>query len=142
VFGWVADRIGAKLTITITLLMWLLVVIGAEIAAWPGLFSVADAKTVFWGVAALASLCLGATQATSRGFVGQMAPKNRSAEFYGFMAFAGKGSAIVGPLVFGQVSDIFDSQRAAVGTIGIFFAIGLALLMRVPRIGTVKSIAR
>jgi MFS transporter, UMF1 family len=112
--------------------MWLLVVIGAEIAAWPGLFDIPRAKMVFWAVSVLASLCIGATQATSRGFVGQLAPENRSAEFYGFMAFAGKGSAIVGPLVFGLVSDAFDSQRAAVATIGVFFLLGLALLMRVP----------
>ena len=132
VFGWLADRIGAKETIMITLLLWLLVVIGSEVAAWPGLFDVPAAKQVFWGVSILASLCIGATQAVSRGFVGQLAPDNRSAEFYGFMAFAGKGSAVLGPLVFGLVSDTFDSQRAAVATVGIFFLIGLVLLLRVP----------
>ncbi|MBW2278570.1 MAG: MFS transporter [Deltaproteobacteria bacterium] len=131
VFGWVADRIGAKRTIVITLFMWLAVVGGSELAAWPGLFTVSGAKTCFWGVAGLASLCIGAIQATSRAFVGQLAPEGRSGEFYGFMAFAGKGSAILGPLVFGLASDAFDSQRVAVATIGVFFLIGLILLTRV-----------
>ena len=130
-FGKWVDRIGAKKTLVITLLMWLLVVVGAELSAWPGLFSAGAAKSFFWLVAGFASLCIGAVQATSRTFVGQMAPEGRAAEFYGFMAFAGKGSAILGPLVFGAASDAFDSQRVAVLTIGVFFVVGLLLLMRV-----------
>jgi UMF1 family MFS transporter len=130
-FGWVAEKVGAKRTIIITLFMWLAVVAGAEIAAWPGLFTVAGAKACFWGVAGLASLCIGAIQATSRTFVGQLAPEGRSGEFYGFMAFAGKGSAVLGPLVFGLASDAFDSQRVAVATIGAFFLTGLVLILRV-----------
>ncbi|MBN2344468.1 MAG: MFS transporter [Deltaproteobacteria bacterium] len=127
-FGWVAKRIGAKRTIVITLSMWLAVVAGAEAAAWPGLFSKSGAQNCFWGVAVLASLCIGAIQATSRTFVGQLAPEGRSGEFFGFMAFAGKGSAIVGPLVFGVVSSTFDSQRLAVASIGFFFLIGLMMM--------------
>ncbi len=48
------------------------------------------------------------------------------------MAFAGKGSAILGPLIFGLTSDLFDSQRAALATVGLFFLAGLVLLARVP----------
>jgi len=130
-FGFLADRTGCKRTLVITLVMWLGVVAGAEIAAWPGLFEPEGAKAFFWGVAVLASLCIGASQATARTFVGKLAPKGRSGEFYGYMAFTGKGSAILGPLVFGVVSEACDSQRAAVLTIGAFFAVGLVLLLRV-----------
>ncbi len=130
--GWVADRIGAKATLTLMLILWLIVVAGAEAAAWPGLFTPEGAKSFFWAVAALASFCIGGIQATSRSFVGQMAPEGNAGQFYGFMAFAGKGSAILGPLVFGIASDAFDSQRVAIATVGIFFLIGLVLLARVP----------
>jgi len=127
-FGRVAQKVGAKRTIIITLFMWLVVILGAEISAWPGLFSVAEAKMFFWGVSALASLCIGAIQATSRTFVGQLAPDGHAGEFFGFMAFAGKGSAILGPLVFGLISNMFDSQRAALLSIAAFFLIGLLLI--------------
>ncbi|MCU0661861.1 MAG: MFS transporter [Myxococcota bacterium] len=130
-FGWFADRFGVKRTLVTTLLIWLLVVVGAELAAWPGLFAVDTAKSVFWAVAATASLAIGAIQATSRAFVGMLAPQGRSGEFYGFMAFAGKGSAILGPAVFGFLSDAFDSQRLAVASVGAFFVVGLALLLGV-----------
>lgn len=132
-FGKIAQSIGAKRTIVITLFMWLVVVAGAEAAAWPGLFSKSGAQNCFWGVAVLASLCIGAIQATSRTFVGQLAPEGRSGEFFGFMAFAGKGSAIVGPFVFGFVSSTFHSQRLAVLSIGFFFLMGLALMVFVRR---------
>jgi MFS transporter, UMF1 family len=131
-FGRLADRIGAKITLVSCLLIWLVVVAGAELAAWPALFSPADAKMVFWGVSGLASLAIGATQATSRAYVGKLAPPDKTGEFFGFMAFAGKGSAVLGPLVFGLTSDLFNSQRAAVLSIGLFFAVGLVLLARVP----------
>ncbi len=131
VFGWLAERVGAKKTIIVTLFMWLVVVVGAEISAWPDLFEVSGAKLCFWGVATLASLCIGAVQATSRTFVGQLAPLERAAEYFGFMAFAGKGSAILGPLVFGITSDLFNSQRVAVLSIGLFFLVGLLLMFRV-----------
>jgi UMF1 family MFS transporter len=130
-FGWIAERVGVKRTIVATLIMWLLVVAGVELSAWPGLFTVSEAKTVFWIVAGFASLCIGAIQATSRTFVGHLAPAGRSGEFFGFMAFAGKGSAILGPLAFGLASDVFDSQRVAVLTIGAFFLIGLILVLPV-----------
>ncbi|MBN2716921.1 MAG: MFS transporter [Deltaproteobacteria bacterium] len=130
-FGRLASAKGGRRTIVVTLFMWLGVVLGAELAAWPGLFTPQGAQICFWGVAVLASLCIGATQATSRAFVGQLAPEGRSGEFFGFMAFAGKGSAIVGPLVFGIVSDGFDSQRMAVLSIGVFFFVGLLLMIPV-----------
>jgi UMF1 family MFS transporter len=43
----------------------------------------------------------------------------------------GKSSAILGPLVFGQVSAAFGSQRPAILSIAAFFVTGLALLSRV-----------
>jgi UMF1 family MFS transporter len=135
-FGYLADRVGPKAVLVVTLCIWLIVVAGSEAAVWPGLFSPQNAKSFFWAIAALASLAIGAIQATSRSFIGQMAPDGQSGEFYGFMAFAGKGSAILGPLVFGLVSDLFDSQRAAVATIGLFFLAGLILLFRVPALAT------
>lgn len=140
-FGFLADRAGCKRTLVATLVMWLAVVAGAEIAAWPGLFGIEGAKSFFWGVAVLASLCIGASQATARTLVGKLAPAGRSGEFYGYMAFTGKGSAILGPVVFGAVSAATGSQRAAVLTIGVFFVVGLVLLLRVKESRVDASVA-
>ncbi len=127
-FGRLATRIGTLRTLRLTLRLWLLALAGAILAAWPGLFSTEGAKTFFWGVAGLASLCIGAVQATSRSFLSLLAPPGRSAETFGLMAFAGKASGVLGPLVFGLVSVWAQDQRAAVGSLGLFFLAGLLLL--------------
>ena len=129
VFGWVAEKIGAKRCIVLSLFMWLAVVAGAELAAWPGLFSPQGAKACFWGVAALAALGIGSIQATSRTWVAQLTPPERAGEFFGFMGLAGRASAVLGPLIFGLSSDWFDSQRVALLSVGLFFLIGLALVL-------------
>jgi UMF1 family MFS transporter len=138
-FGRLAERHGARTSIALSLWIWLAVVGGAVIAAWPGLFGdLAARKALFWGVAALASLCIGATQATSRTYVGQIAPAGMSGEYFGFMALAGRASAVLGPFVFGTISAASGGdQRWSVASIGAFFAVGLILLQRAPRAATV-----
>ena len=51
---------------------------------------------------------------------------------FGFYAFCGKSSSVVGPLVFGMVSYAFGgNQRMAVLSVVIFFVAGLILLQGV-----------
>jgi len=55
----------------------------------------------------------------------------KEAEYFGVYSLVGKSSAILGPLVFGQVSAAFGSQRPAILSIAIFFIAGLLLLSTV-----------
>jgi UMF1 family MFS transporter len=121
-FGFVVDRIGAKKTISITLLIWIMVVISAYFS---------ETKTSFWIIANIAGTAIGASQSASRSLIGSFSPKERSAEFFGFEAVCGRFSAIFGPLVFGTVSSWTGNQRYAVLSIGFFFTLGLILLQRV-----------
>ncbi len=58
-------------------------------------------------------------------------PKEREAEFFGFYdGLFGKSSAVVGPLVYGIVSD-FSNERFAALAIGLFFISGLIILQKV-----------
>ena len=127
-FGRIATERGARKSIALSLWGWLLVV--ALAVTTTSVLTQGAARIAFWGVAALAALLIGATQATSRSFVGLLAPRGQSAEYYGFMALAGRASAILGTLVFGFVSQSVG-QIAAVGSVGVFFALGLVLLRRV-----------
>lgn len=133
-FARIAERRGALQSIAVSLVVWLIAIAAAVVAASPDLLPQHDRVLLFWGVAGLAALAIGATQATSRTYVGQIAPPGSSGEWFGFMAFAGKASAILGPFVFGHVSEAAGGdQRWAVGSIGAFFLVGLLLLLRVPR---------
>ena len=121
-FGHLADRIGQKPTIHISLLLW----IGAVILA-----CFAHSKAEFYGVATLAGLGLGSCQSVSRSLLALFTPKDNAAEFFGFLGIAGKALAFLGPLLFGAISSRTGSQRPAILAIGVFFVVGMVLLSRV-----------
>jgi len=116
------DRWGAKRVITVTLLLWIGVSVGAYFA---------QTKATFVAVAVTAGLGLGSIQAASRALMASLIPRGKESELFGFYALCGKSSSILGPLVFGAVSYLTGNQRAAVAAIGVFFLAGLILLQRV-----------
>ncbi|MBI5197708.1 MAG: MFS transporter, partial [Nitrospirae bacterium] len=118
-FGFVTDRLGAKRTISITLLLWL----GIVVAAYG-----VQTQEQFYYVGLVAGVALGSNQSASRVLLGLFTPPGRNAEFFGFFALTGKMAAIAGPVVYGMVSSHGGGQRSALVSIGIFFFIGLVLL--------------
>lgn len=116
------DIWGPKRVVMIALLLWSLVAVTAYAV---------QTKNGFWAVACIAGLGLGSVQAGSRAFFSQFVPERREAEYFGVYSLVGKTSAVMGPLVFGQVSTAFGSQRPAILSIALFFIIGLALVSRV-----------
>ncbi len=127
IFGIVSDHIGPKKTISITLVIWVFVIIGAFLVQ--NIFQ-------FYLVGLSAGISIGSSQSCSRSLMALLTPKEREAEFFGFYdGLFGKSSAVVGPLVYGIVADL-SNQRLAALTIGIFFVVGLIILqgVKVPNI--------
>jgi UMF1 family MFS transporter len=118
-FGWLTDRIGAKKTISITLIMWVFIII---------LVSSSDIKAVFYTGWILASITTGSTLIASRSLMARLIPVDREAEFFGFYSISGKVSSIIGPVAFGVVSFITKSQRLALLTTMIFLISGFIVL--------------
>ncbi len=116
VFGAVQDRLGARRTIQVALLLWIAVCL----ATW----ATAD-KRLFWGIALAAGLGIGSLQAASRALVGLFSPVDKAGEFFGLWGLAGKGAYACGPFVFGWISSATGSQRAAVVATAGFFMLGL-----------------
>ncbi len=121
-FGLVDDRIGAKKTIAISLV---------ALAAAAALAVFAPNATWFWVAGIMFGIFAGPNQSASRSLMGRFVPRQHQAEFFGFFAFSGKVTSFAGPLLLGIVSQAFDSQRAGVSTVLIFFLIGGILLARV-----------
>ncbi len=122
IFGIISDHIGPKKTISITLIIWIGVIVGAFFV-----------QTVFqfYLVGLSAGLSIGSSQSCSRSLMALLTPKEREAEFFGFYdGLFGKSSAVVGPLFYGIISDI-SNQRIAALAIGLFFIVGLILLQGV-----------
>ncbi|GAB4482560.1 MAG: MFS transporter [Thermodesulfovibrionales bacterium] len=116
------DAWGPKRVVLLSLALWTSVTVAA--------FFIREKQT-YWAVACIAGLGLGTVQAASRAFFSQFIPDNRESEYFGVYSLVGKSSAILGPLVFGQLSSVFGSQRPAILAISLFFLAGFLLLLPV-----------
>ena len=75
---------------------------------------------------------MGSSQSAGRALAGLFAPEARRAEFYGLWTFAVRLSAIVGPITYGLVTwATSGNHRLAIVSTGLFFVVGLILLVRV-----------
>ena len=118
-FGILADCIGQKRSIFISLVIWIVAVVLAYFSY---------SKTSFYVVAALAGIGMGSCQSVTRSLVALFTPQEKAAEFYGFLGVAGKALAFAGPAIFGIISSVTGSQRPAILAIGTFFVAGIILL--------------
>ena len=121
-FAKLAKRIEAKKAISLSLVCWAGVVTYA--------FFISSALE-FWILGGIVGLILGGSQAISRSFYSQLIPKDRPAEFYGFYTVSAKFASVLGPFLFGLVSDLSANPRHAILSILLFFLAGLALLSKV-----------
>jgi len=122
VFGIVTDKIGPKKTISITLVVWIVICAGAAFV---------NSVAFFYVVALAAGVAIGSSQSASRSLMALLTPKSHEAEYFGFYdGLCGKASAVIGPLVYGIVSDL-TTERVAAAAIGLFFAVGLFILQGV-----------
>ncbi len=126
VFGFLADAIGNKKTVVISLVIWGLIVLWAF---WLGIFW--DRKTEYWILGVLAGLVMGGSQAASRSLQGVFTPDANSAEFFGFFAVSGKFASVFGPLIYGILIAITGSVQSGILSVLIFFIIGTAMLWTV-----------
>ncbi len=140
VFGILADSIGQKKTIVISLWIWIVTMVLAYFTSEPdnalmgllneisGLEGEELMRKSFYVIGLLAGSVMGATQSTSRSLMSKLTPQDKKTEFFGFYSLFGKSSAIIGPLVFGFVSFLTESQRLAILSVSGFFIVGLFIL--------------
>lgn len=121
-FGLLADRIGSTRTISLTLLIWIGIV---------GAAAVVQTHAQFYAIGLVAGAVLGANQATSRALIGRFTPAGKQGELFGFFTVTGKFAAVIGPVIYGEVTAWTGSQRWAVLSMAVFFAIGLLVFQRV-----------
>lgn len=126
-FAWINDIIGSKRTVQLSLLA--LMSIGIVLVVLNSLFW-------FWIFGLLLGIFFGPVQAASRALMAELAPKGLEGEMFGLYALSGKAIAFLGPAVLAFVTALFDSQRAGMASIILFFIVGFAILagVRDPRV--------
>ncbi|MFZ3386285.1 MAG: MFS transporter [Candidatus Hydromicrobium sp.] len=128
-FGWLTDKIGPKVTITITLIMWIIIIL--LITAFINI------RAVFYICWILAAISTGSTLIASRSLMTFLIPPDSEAEFFGFYSISGKVSAIIGPTAFGVISFITKSQRIALLST-LFFLIGGLVVLQFVKVPTYR----
>jgi UMF1 family MFS transporter len=130
IFGYIADKIGTKKTLIITLFLWVITLIIAFLGT---------EQIVWWIVGMIAGVGMGSSQSTARSMYGQFIPEEKRTEMFGLLAFTGRFAAILGPFVFGLMLiwgeamgfDIALSNRYAMLSVLLFFVIALIILFKV-----------
>ncbi|KPI21513.1 putative autophagy-related protein 22 [Actinobacteria bacterium OK074] len=123
--GRLARTHGAKRTILGSLAAWTL-----TLAA--GYFLPAGAPGWFFALAACIGLVLGGSQALSRSLFSHLVPPGKEAEYFSAYEMSDRGMSWLGPLLFGLTYQLTGSYRDAIVSLVVFFALGFALLARVP----------
>jgi UMF1 family MFS transporter len=121
-FAWIDDAIGPKRTILIAL---------AGLAVLGFLLLIVEGKLWFWVFALPLGLFMGPAQSASRSLMARLAPEHLRAEMFGLHALAGKATAFLGPAILGWATVTWDSQRAGMATVLVFFLAGAVLLLPV-----------
>ena len=121
-FGKFSGRLGTKRSIMLGLGWYALIAVGGYFMSQPW---------HFWALAFAVGMVMGGTQALSRSLFGLMAPRARSAEFFGFYDISSKFAGIVGPLLFAIVGQLTGSSRLSIIALIVFFVGGILLLTRV-----------
>jgi MFS transporter, UMF1 family len=119
VFGWIAQRIGAKTAVFGGLAVYVLITI-------LGYFM--RTAVHFFALAILVGMVQGGTQALSRSLFASMIPRHKSSEFFAFFSVFERYAGVLGPAIFAFVVERSGSGRSAILAVAVFFVIGAAIL--------------
>ncbi|MDP9394521.1 MAG: MFS transporter [Actinomycetota bacterium] len=120
VFARLAERIGARSAILVSLAGW----VGVVAFSYAALDTHAEA----WALGVVIALVLGGSQALARSLFSRMVPDSRQSSFFAFYELAERGTAWIGTLTFAVVLDLTGSYRLALLSLLVLFLGGGALL--------------
>ena len=121
-FGLLADRIGAKRAILITLAVYS----GISIYAFA-----LETATQFLVLGILIGTVQGAAQALARSLFASMIPQHKAGEMFGFFGVFDRFGGAVGTTIFAVTLATLGTSRPAILSLVVFFALGAYLLSRV-----------
>jgi MFS transporter, UMF1 family len=117
-FGFMQDKIGAKITYIITLVLWtigIVLIYGTpQLALYANQILNQDwqPQYIFLFVGIVAGLSLGSSQSAGRALVGMFSPDSKSAEFFGFWGLSNKLAGVFGVIGLGLLQAQYGLQNA------------------------------
>lgn len=130
VAGRLVDRYGARRTLLITIVCWIVLLIA---------MIVVPTQRAFWCVGLAIGLIFGGVPTAERPLLLSLVPSDEAGRFFSLMLLSSRAAAVAGPLIWAVTVDHLEpisgtgvAYRAAVVTVAIMFALSLLLLRRVP----------
>jgi len=146
--GWMDRRLGAKLSIQITISVVAVVTLGAvtcgpdrllfmawtpgeQAGGWGLPYFQTLPERVYFGMYMVMAMFIAAAFATSRSMMARIAPVPMMSQFFGLYALSGSATAFLGHGMVTFFTSAFDSQSIGLGSAVLLLLIGLALMTRV-----------
>ena len=132
VFAKLSDRIGNKSGLVVMLILWTIVCVGGYFV---------DGKGQFYIMASAVGLVMGGVQSQSRATYSKLLPVGvkDTTSFFSFYDVLEKAATALGSFSFALTGQVSGGLRVAVLVLGLFFLIGLLVLLKV-RIAHTKPI--
>lgn len=122
--GFVEERLGARLTIILSLVALMLLSTAMLLV---------EQKAAFWGLGVALGLFFGPAQAASRSLMAKLAPPAEMAAHFGLFALSGRATGFIGPAALALVTDATGSQRWGMAVVLALLGLGAAILATAPR---------
>ncbi len=120
-FAYISKITGNKFSLSLMVIIWILICIGAYFCQGKGLFFV---------LAAFVGLVMGGIQALSRSSYAKMINESQDqlTSYFSFYDVLYKGSLVIGTFLFGFVNHITGNIRYSVLALGVLFVVSFVLL--------------
>ena len=130
VYGVMVDRIGAKRSLTITLWIWVALLVAMMLVT---------TQSAFWLVGLAIGLNFGGVNAIERPLLLSLIPDVEAGRYFSLMLLSARVAAIIGPLLWGLTTAGLEgplgtsiAYRAAVFVVAIMFVLAIWILKGVP----------
>lgn len=127
--GWLDDRLGPKFVISASL--WALLATAVVLLIFSEERGPITPTLAFWIFGLGLCLFVGPAQASSRGFIGRIAPPEKAGELFGLYATAGRSVSFLAPVMISIFLALLGNNIAIILAIATILAVGLALLYKV-----------
>jgi UMF1 family MFS transporter len=128
--GRLVDRFGARRTLMVTLVAWIVLLIAMVIV---------PTQNGFWLVGLGLGLIFGAVPTAERPMLLSLVPKEEAGRYFSLLLLSSRAAAVAGPFIWSFTVDGLEpglgtgvAYRAAVLTVAAMFALALLALSRVP----------
>jgi MFS transporter, UMF1 family len=130
VYGHMVDRIGAKRSLSITLWIWVALLVA---------MMAVTSKNAFWFVGLAIGLNFGGVNAIERPLLLSLIPDVEAGRYFSLMLLSARVAAVIGPLLWGATTAILEAPfgtsiayRSAVFVVALMFVVSIWILRGVP----------